>query len=85
MVKRYFKVIIKEPLKVPLTVEQIREAPTNFLKAVDFQERMVEVEYSLDKQADPEKFERILKKVIKGNYNNVHSVEELILEQKELK
>jgi hypothetical protein len=85
MVKRYFKVVIREPLKVPLTVEEHRIAPTTFLKAVEYQERMVEVEYSLSGNADPERFETILKKVIKGNYKHVHSVEEVIHDIKELK
>jgi uncharacterized OsmC-like protein len=84
MVKRYFKVVIREPLKIPLTVEQTREAPATYLKAVEYKERMVEVEYSLAGNTDPEKFEKILKKVIKGNYNHVHSIEELKHEHKEL-
>jgi hypothetical protein len=84
MDKRYFKVVIKEPLSIPLTVEQHKEAPTLFLKTTEYKERIVEVEFKLDRYTDPEKFNKMIKKVIKGNYRHVHSIEEYFMPENQL-
>ncbi len=77
MAKKYFKVVIREPLKVPLTVDDHRSAPNHYFKIEEYQERMIEVEYSLLHDTDTEKFDQLIKKAIKLNYKNIHSIIEV--------
>lgn len=76
MAKRYFKVVIKVPLEIPLTLEDQRSAPNHYIVIQEYQERIIEVEYSLPKTTKMEDFEKLIKKCIRLNYKNIHSIAE---------
>jgi hypothetical protein len=76
MAKRYFKIVIMEPLNVPLTRTDHLSAPSHYLKIEEYQERIIEVDFLLLPSTDPYKFEQLIHKSIKLNYKNIHSITE---------
>lgn len=76
MITRYFKVIVAKNLPINFSIQDLRKAPHSYFEMKEYSEHIVEVTYQLDPSANPDEFEKLIKKAIKGNYSNIHSIQE---------
>jgi hypothetical protein len=79
MPTKYYKIVIKEPMAVPLTRQDHLTAPNHYIKIEQYHERIIEVDYLLLPDTDPQKFEKLIYKVIRLNYKNIHSISEYFM------